>query len=66
MFARAGIDISSIHQRSAVPPLGSIQIGASREIAYTFFVIGMTFVMVAGVYTVLRYARYGLLALGTM
>lgn len=54
------------HQKGVAPPLGNIDIGAYREGAYTFFVIGMTAAVLALVYAGLKYTRFGLIARGTM
>jgi branched-chain amino acid transport system permease protein len=54
------------YQAGAAPPFGSVEIGAYREGAYIFFVIGITVVIMAGVYLFLRRTRFGLVALGTM
>lgn len=54
------------YQRGAAPPFGSIQIGAYKEGLYTFFVIGVTIVMLIAVYLFLRRTRFGLIALATM
>ncbi|MFN0299964.1 MAG: branched-chain amino acid ABC transporter permease [Burkholderiales bacterium] len=54
------------YQRGATPPFGSIRIGAYQEGLYTFFVIGITIVIMAAVYLFLRHTRFGLIALGTM
>lgn len=54
------------YQRGAAPPFGSISIGAYKEGLYTFFVIGVTAVILGAVYVFLRRTRFGLLALGTM
>lgn len=48
------------------PPLGSIKIGRFSEGAYTFFIIGLTIVVVLAVYVFLRHTRWGLIARGTM
>jgi branched-subunit amino acid ABC-type transport system permease component len=54
------------YQRGAAPPFGSIEIGAYKEGLYTFFVIGITIVLITAVYLLLRYTRLGLIARGTM
>ena len=54
------------YQVGAAPPFGSIRIGSYREGLYTFFVIGVTALILAGVYVFLRHTRFGLIALGTM
>ena len=54
------------YQAGAAPPFGSVQIGFYREGVYTFFVIGITIVILGGVYFFLRHTRFGLIALGTM
>lgn len=53
-------------QKGVTPPLGSVTIGAYREGAYTFFVIGATVVVITGIYLFLRGTRWGLIARGTM
>lgn len=47
-------------------PLGGLAIGAYHISAYTFFVIAVAVVVLAGVFLVLRYTRLGLIARGTM
>jgi branched-chain amino acid transport system permease protein len=54
------------YQRGAAPPFGSISIGYYKEGLYTFFVIGITALIMAAVYVFLRRTRFGLIALGTM
>lgn len=54
------------YQEGSKPPLGSVQIGAYRESVYTFFVIGITVAIMAGLYVGLKRTRFGLLARGTM
>ncbi len=54
------------HQKTPAPPLGRVTIGAYQEGGYTFFVIGMTAVVLAALYCGLRYTRFGLIARGTM
>src|SRR3954465_14667087 len=45
-------------------PLGSFQIGAYRTSSYTFFVILVAIVVLAGIFVVMRWTRRGLLAPG--
>ena len=47
-------------------PLGSFEIGQYRTSAYTLFVIGVAVVVLGGVLAVLRFAKLGLIARGTM
>ena len=47
-------------------PLGSFEIGAYRISGYTFFVILVAVVVLAGIYLVMRGTRLGLVARGTM
>jgi branched-subunit amino acid ABC-type transport system permease component len=54
------------YQEGAAPPFGSLEIGDYRVGAYTFFVIGITAVILVAVYLFLRFTRFGLIALGTM
>ena len=54
------------HQKGVAPPLGTIEIGTYSEGGYTFFVIGLTIVILALAYIGLRYTRFGLIARGTM
>jgi branched-subunit amino acid ABC-type transport system permease component len=54
------------HQEGSKPPLGSVAIGAYRESAYTFFVIGITAVIMLALYIGLKRTRFGMLARGTM
>jgi branched-chain amino acid transport system permease protein len=54
------------YQEGSKPPLGSVEIGAYRESAYTFFVIGVTAAILLALYIGLKRTRFGLLARGTM
>ncbi len=54
------------YQEGSKPPLGSVQIGAYRESVYTFFVIGITALILVALYIGLKRTRFGLLARGTM
>ena len=54
------------YQEGSKPPLGSVAIGAYRESAYTFFVIGITASIMLVLYLGLKRTRFGLLARGTM
>jgi branched-subunit amino acid ABC-type transport system permease component len=54
------------YQEGSKPPLGSVAIGAYRESGYTFFVIGITAVIMLALYVGLKRTRFGLLARGTM
>lgn len=54
------------HQKGVAPPFGNVEIGGYREGGYTFFVIGITVVILAVVYVGLKYTRFGLIARGTM
>ena len=54
------------YQEGSKPPLGSVAIGAYRESGYTFFVIGITAVIMVALYIGLKRTRFGLLARGTM
>ena len=54
------------NQKGAAPPLGNVTIGAYREGGYTFFVIGITVVILIALYFGLKYTRFGLIARGTM
>jgi branched-subunit amino acid ABC-type transport system permease component len=47
-------------------PLGSLQIGAYRTSAYTLFVIAVATVVLAIIFTLMRWTRLGLIARGTM
>ena len=47
-------------------PLGSFEIGAYRASAYTIVVIAVGFVVLGGVFAVMRFTRLGLIARGTM
>ena len=53
-------------QQGVTPPFGSVTIGLYQEGVYTFFVIGVTVVIVTGIYLFLRHTRWGLIARGTM
>ena len=54
------------HQKGVAPPLGIVDIGAYQEGGYTFFVIGMTVLLLITVYLGLKYTRFGLIMRGTM
>lgn len=54
------------HQKGVAPPLGKVVIGTYREGGYTFFVIGITIVLLLMVYAGLKYTKFGLIARGTM
>ena len=54
------------HQKGVAPPLGIVDIGAYQEGGYTFFVIGMTSLLLIAVYLGLKYTRFGLIMRGTM
>lgn len=54
------------HQKGVAPPFGSIVIGTYREGVYTFFVIGITILLLLIVYAGLKYSKFGLIARGTM
>ena len=54
------------HQKGVAPPLGIVDIGAYQEGGYTFFVIGMTALLLIAVYLGLKYTRFGLIMRGTM
>ena len=47
-------------------PLGGFSIGAYRSSYYTIFLMAMALVMMAAVYAVMRYTRFGLIARATM
>ena len=52
---------------SGVPnPLGPLQIGEYQVGSYSLFVIGITVVMMLGLYLILRYTRAGLIVRGAM
>lgn len=53
-------------QRGVSQPFGSIAIGSYREGGYTFFVIAVAAVVMAGLYALLRWTSFGLVARGTM
>ena len=54
------------HQKGVAPPLGNVVIGTFREGGYTFFVIGITIVLLLIVYAGLKFTKFGLIARGTM
>ncbi len=54
------------HQKGAAPRLGNVTIGAYQEGGYTFFVIGITVVILLALYWGLKRTRFGLIARGTM
>jgi branched-chain amino acid transport system permease protein len=47
-------------------PLGGFSIGAYRSSLYTLFLVGMAALLMAAVWAVLRYTRFGLIARATM
>ncbi|EJK81070.1 branched-chain amino acid ABC transporter permease [Rhizobium sp. AP16] len=47
-------------------PLGGFSIGAYRSSYYTLFLLAMAIIMMALVYAVMRYTRFGLIARATM
>ena len=65
-FIGLAATVLGYHQKGVAPPFGSIDIGAYREGGYTFFVIGITAVILVAVYVGLKYTRFGLIARGTM
>lgn len=54
------------HQMGVSPPLGAVRIGQYQEGGYTFFVIGVAVAVGIGLYLLLRYTPFGLIARGTM
>ena len=54
------------HQMGVNPPLGAVRIGQYQEGGYTFFVIGAAVAVGIGLYLLLRYTPFGLIARGTM
>ena len=58
--------VIGFYQEGAAPPFGSVQVGAYHVSVYTFFVIGVTTVILSGVYLFLKFTHYGLIAQGTM
>ena len=54
------------YQEGILPPFGPVRIGAYKEGGYTFFVIGVTALILIGVYALMRYTWFGLIARGTM
>ena len=52
--------------RGISTPLGSFEIGGIRESAYKFLIIGVTVVLFAAIYFVLRRTRIGMIARATM
>lgn len=54
------------HQMGVNPPLGAVRIGQYQEGGYTFFVIGVAAAVGIGLYLLLRYTPFGLIARGTM
>jgi branched-subunit amino acid ABC-type transport system permease component len=58
--------VIGFYQEGAAPPFGSVLIGAYRVSIYTFFVIGITMAILAGVYLFLKFTHLGLIAQGTM
>lgn len=53
-------------QQGVSAPFGSVEIGQFREGGYTFFIIGLAAAVLAGMYVVLRWTPFGLIARGTM
>ncbi len=54
------------HQQGVAPPFGTIEIGSYTIGIYTFFVIGITVVVILALFAWLRWSRAGLLVRGTM
>ncbi|MCY4429178.1 MAG: branched-chain amino acid ABC transporter permease [Rhodospirillales bacterium] len=54
------------HQQGVAPPFGTIQIGSYTLGVYTFFVIGITVLVLLALFAWLRWSRTGLLVCGTM
>ena len=54
------------HQQGVAPPFGTIQIGSYTIGIYTFFVIGVTVIVILALFAWLRWSRAGLLVRGTM
>ncbi len=54
------------HQQGVAPPFGTIQIGSYTLGVYTFFVIGITVLVLLTLFAWLRWSRTGLLVRGTM
>ncbi len=52
--------------KGVAAPLGEFSIGQYRQSAYSLFVIVMAVVLVAGVWLVLRYTKFGLIVRATM
>lgn len=52
--------------RGISTPLGSFEIGGIRDSSYKFLIIGVTIVLFAAIYIVLRHTRAGLIARATM
>lgn len=65
-FVGVAATVLGYHQKEVAPPFGHVDIGAYKEGGYTFFIIGMTVVILAGVYAGLKYTRWGLIARGAM
>ncbi|MFO1146759.1 MAG: branched-chain amino acid ABC transporter permease [Alsobacter sp.] len=53
-------------QKGVPTPLGGFSIGAYKSSYYTLFLLAMALVMMALVYIVMRYTRFGLVARATM
>ena len=53
-------------QQGVAPPFGTIQIGSYTLGVYTFFVIGITVLVLLALFAWLRWSRTGLLVRGTM
>ena len=54
------------HQQGVAPPFETIQIGSYTIGIYTFFVIGVTVLVIVSLFGWLRWSRAGLLVRGTM
>jgi branched-chain amino acid transport system permease protein len=54
------------HQQGVAPPFGTVQIGSYTIGIYTFFVIGLTVLVILALFAWLRWNRAGLLVRGTM
>ena len=54
------------HQQGVAPPFGTVQIGSYTIGIYTFFVIGLTVLVILALFAWLRWSRAGLLVRGPM
>lgn len=58
--------IFGFHQKGVAVPFGTFMLGGYSQSLYSLFIIGVTALVMAGLYGLLRHSRFGLLVRGTM